>query len=114
MNNNFLSEVFSSEDFREDYQNYLSKLTGILQDDNSKKIDKFITYIEECIKNNSMKELKNYKRIPWLESWLEKTREIAEDLTCYGNNNEDLVKKLKYIEFMNKFIGENHNESFYN
>jgi len=59
-------------------------------------VDKFITFIEEGIKKKSLKEIKSYKRIPWLDVWLEKTKEVALDLTCYGGGvmNEGTTKKI--------------------
>jgi len=105
MNNNFLSEIFASDEFCNDYKGYLDNLESVLDEDNSKKTDKFISFIQESIQKKNFKEIKNYKRIPWLAIWIEKTKEVARDLTCYGGNPEMKKrfqeKKEEQVETLN-------------
>jgi len=54
MNNNFISEIFSSEQFCQDYQKYLENFSSILQADNTKKINKLVAFIEECLTKNAV------------------------------------------------------------
>ncbi len=79
-NSSFITEMFTSEVFHQDYLAYLGDLDHILNDDNQKKIDKFVDFLESCANNNTLHKIKNYKRIPWLEAWFESTKSIAHEL----------------------------------
>lgn len=54
MNSSFLQDVFASESFRRDYKEYLDTFDEVMQDENEKKFDKFITFIEESIAKNKI------------------------------------------------------------
>jgi len=79
-NSSFITEMFTSEVFHQDYLAYLENLDHILNDDNQKKMDKFVDFLESCANNNTLHKVKNYKRIPWLEAWFESTKSIAHEL----------------------------------
>jgi len=85
MNTNFINEVFSSEDFCRDYEKYLKSFDGILEADNKGKIERLVTYIEDCLKKNKIKDIKNYKRIPWPKLWIANTKNIAQCLPTMGS-----------------------------
>lgn len=95
-NSSFITEMFTSEVFQQDYVAYLENLDQILNDDNQKKIEKFVDFLEECATKNTLHKVKNYKRLPWLEAWLDSTKSIAHELL-----NTTLLKKgakkLKHI-----------------
>jgi len=80
MNTNFISEVFSSEDFCRDYDLYLKSFDRVLEDDNKSKIRKFTNFIEECVRQGKIQDIKTYKRIPWPKLWIINTKKIAQDL----------------------------------
>lgn len=94
MNNSFLAEIFSSDDFCKEYVGFLEVLEKQLKDDNVKKVEKFVHFIEDCLERNSIKEIAKYKRIPWLKSWINKTKNLANDLTSFSKS-EGLKKKVK-------------------
>lgn len=48
--------------------------------DNNRKVEKFIRFLEECYSKQSFEKLKNYKRIPWLNFWINNTMNQARDL----------------------------------
>ena len=54
MNSSFINDVFASEAFYNDYQKYLEDLDEILEDDNNKKIDRLVCFIEECIRGQKI------------------------------------------------------------
>lgn len=55
MNSSFLADTFSSESFREDYNQFLNCFDDAMYADNYQKIERFITFIEECITKNNVK-----------------------------------------------------------
>lgn len=59
MNSSFINEVFASEQFCKDYSAYLEDLDEILESDNNSKIERFVGFIEECIKKKKI-QVKNY------------------------------------------------------
>jgi len=99
MNNNFTSEIFASKGFAEDYQLFLNNFETVLVEDNNKKIEKLIALAEECILKNCPEKIKKCTRLPWLQSWVEKTREVAFDLPKSGLRDQETLettdKKLK-------------------
>lgn len=79
-NSRFIKEIFASEAFYQDYKNYLAKLEGILESENQKKIEKFSNFLVECVLENSLHKIKEFKRLPWLQVWIQNTKNIAFDL----------------------------------
>jgi len=79
-NNCFVAEIFASEVFRSDYTQHLENFDHLLNDDNQKKIDKFIEFSIICIENGTISKVKKYKRLPWLKVWLESTKILACEL----------------------------------
>ena len=55
MNTKFINEVFSSDDFKRDYDNYLDNFENILEQDNKSKVDRLATFIEDCLKKQKLK-----------------------------------------------------------
>jgi len=95
-NSSFITEMFTSEVFQQDYVAYLENLDQILNDDNQKKIEKFVDFLEECATRNTLQKVKNYKRLPWLDAWLESTKSIANELLNTTLLKKG-VKKLKHV-----------------
>jgi len=60
MNSSFINEVFSSEEFKRDYQTYLEDLDEILEADNNGKIERFVYFIEDCIKKKRIQVIFRY------------------------------------------------------
>lgn len=90
---------FSHDELYQGFQEYVENLDYNLDLDNNKKIDRFVKYIEGLMKKNAVKEIKKYKRIPWLKTWIESTKKIAYEL---ANNNQPegerkIVKKEENI-----------------
>jgi hypothetical protein len=97
MNSTFIHEVFSSEAFQRDYIEYLEDLDEILDADNNGKVERLVSFIEECVKKRKIQDIQKYKRIPWPELWLTNTKKIAIELPSLKiiNNLTDQKKKIK-------------------
>jgi len=99
MNTKFINEVFSSEEFKRDYDNYLENFENILELDNRGKIDRLAAFIEDCIKKQKLKDIKAYKRIPWPKLWIANTKNIAHELPNMGSqaipSSVNTAKKCK-------------------
>jgi hypothetical protein len=103
MNNNFTTEIFSSQEFCADYEIFLKSFDKVLIDDNNKKIEKLISLAEECIANNCPEKIKQCTRLPWLQAWIEKTQEIAYDLPKSGiKPNEEFETNDKKVKVGNE------------
>jgi len=79
-NNSFITEIFASEAFSQDYLEYLANFEQIVEKDNKKKFDKFVDFLVACFESNTTSRVKNYKRLPWLRSWLRTSKVIAHEL----------------------------------
>jgi len=79
-NSCFITEIFSSDLFYQDYLQFLGKIEKLLEDDNQKKIQKFINFLEICVKENRLSKITTYKRLPWQKTWLHSTKIIANEL----------------------------------
>jgi len=105
-NNNISTEViveaFTSEEFCVGFSEYLQSFDRTLELDNNKKIDKFVKSIETSMKKNSIKDIRKYKRIPWLKTWIENTKRIAHELlnthkVVGFDECKKVVKKEEYL-----------------
>ncbi len=95
-NGRFITEIFSSEVFRQDYVKYLSKFEEIFQEDNQIKIQRFADYLMTCVKTERLDKIRNYKRLPWLKVWEEPTKIIAFELYSSSfQSYSSSSKKLK-------------------
>jgi len=97
VNGCFISEIFSSEIFYQDYLNYLEKFDEIMKIDNWKKVEKLVDFLMNCAKENTMHKLKNFKRLPWLQAWLDTSKVIAFDL-LYANSWRKIHKVKKELK----------------
>jgi len=79
-NTAFITEIFSSKVFYQDYVEYLKKFDVLLQEDNHKKAEKFAEFLMDCVMEGSYDKIRNYKRLPWLITWLQSTKVIAYEL----------------------------------
>lgn len=103
-NSRFIREIFASEAFCQDYAMYLEGLEGILEAENQKKIDKFVGFLEACVRENSFNKIKQFKRVPWLQVWLENTKTIAQELAETWKPSQEKAtitdfKKLKNYNY---------------
>jgi len=96
MNTNFITEIFSSEEFCNEYENFLKNFNELLIKDNKKKIEKLKAFLIECIKHDCLHKFDTFNRLPWLEVWIENTNNIATSLlTQYKAIAQDNRKILK-------------------
>jgi len=86
-NTKFITEIFASEEFRQDYTEYLESYDETFQEDNQKKVARFNEFLLKCAEDDAIERVQNYKRLPWLKAWQEATKIIALEL---------LDKKLQY------------------
>ncbi len=93
-NNCFMREIFSSKAFYEDYLNYLNNLENLLESDNQKKIERILDFLVTCVEEGKIFKIKDYKRMPWIDRWLETTKKIAGEL-LEANTTADEGEKPK-------------------
>ena len=93
LNSNFLSKVFASEEFCHAYEEYLTEFEREADFDNGVKIKKFVEFIMTCIKTNKISQILNYKRVPWLKSWVLSTKNIGFQLMY-----EKSPRKIRKVE----------------
>jgi len=86
-NNRFITEIFASDIFYDDYLKYLDSFDEIMNTDNQKKVKKFIDFLVDCVEENAIHKVKKFKRLPWLKVWLETSKVIAYELL-----NTDILK----------------------
>jgi len=87
----FITEIFASEAFYQDYGLFLENFDEIFERENQKKFKKFVDFILECMKQKKTGGIKTFKRLPWLKTWLSATKVIAEEL----RNTSDWKEKGK-------------------
>ena len=80
MNINFVQEMFSSETFLKDYQEFLLKIEYLLEEDNKKKLTKLLDTLVQCVRNNNFKNIGSLKVFPWLDTWIQDTKSTAFEL----------------------------------
>jgi len=95
MNSYFLEDLFSSEEFVADYMEFLEHLEEVLVDDNEKRIDNYLKYLQKYLKKDKIDGVEKFKRIPWPRIWLEKTKIISHELLSRRKVKGELVKKIK-------------------
>jgi len=79
-NTRFITEIFASEEFRQDYSQYLEKYDEAFQEENSKKVVRFCDFLLKCVEDDTLERVQNYKRLPWLKTWQEATKIVALEL----------------------------------
>lgn len=80
MNASFLTEIFESEQFRQDYKNFLNDFDNIIEKDIQEKVKRFASFVVDCVKKEKIDSIKKYKRVPWLKVWFQNTKKLAIDL----------------------------------
>jgi len=79
-NTKFITEIFASDEFCQDYKSYLESFDVAFKEDNSKKIARFHEFLLKCVEDNAIEKVQNYKRLPWLKVWQEATKVVALEL----------------------------------
>lgn len=79
-NTRFITEIFASEEFRQDYTRYLENYDKAFQEENSKKVARFCDFLLKCVEDDTLQKVQNYKRLPWLKNWQESTKIVALEL----------------------------------
>lgn len=80
INMNYIEEIFGSEEFQQDYDSFIRQFDDIIEKDTKEKMGRFLNFILECVKEDTIGEIMKYKRVPWLKSWVEKAGKIALEL----------------------------------
>jgi len=97
MNNSFIAEIFSSEEFCKVYETFLNaQFERFLIADNNRKIKKLIDLLVICVHKNDITKLSKCNRLPWLDIWLQDARNIAASLLPQNQSSpSDASKKIK-------------------
>jgi hypothetical protein len=99
VNLNYISEIFSSEAFQQDYDEYLSNFDQLMKTENQKKISKLTSFLVECVQKNQFDKIHDYKRLPWLKAWIESSKVIAKELSnLHGSQKEPISGGSKKIK----------------
>ncbi len=77
MNMKFVSEIFSSEAFLQDYTTFLNSLGSILEEENNKKIEGLVSALEGCVQSGNFGKVSGIRMFPWLNVWINDTKNIA-------------------------------------
>jgi len=96
VNLNYISEIFSSEAFQQDYDDYLDNFDQIMKTENQKKTNKLVSFLVGCVENNEFDKIHDYKRLPWLKAWTESSKVIARELSnLHGSQKEPVPGSKK-------------------
>jgi len=96
VNLNYISEIFSSEAFQRDYDDYLANFDQIMKAENQKKTNKLVSFLVACVENNDFDKIHDYKRLPWLKAWIESSKVIARELSnLHGAQKEPVPGSKK-------------------
>jgi len=94
MNTNFVCEIFSSPEIREEYDKFLKKFEKHINADNNIKIQKTLQVLMECAQKKDLSKLASFNRFPWLDSWMDNTISIAFSLKPDGARDESSGFKI--------------------
>ena len=108
-NGRFATEIFSSEEFRKDYVFFLGKIDELFAQDNQKKIDKFVDFLAECVRHNSINKVRTFKRFPWTEDCLASAKVIAYELLNLKPQHTSSSETKLEETFPKKHFHANHN-----
>jgi len=93
-NTMFIIEIFASQVFYQDYLEFLDNFRELLYEENQKRVQKFSDFLVSCVQRNEAHAVKDFKRLPWLDTWIEATEKIARDL-LNAKNWKETHKKFK-------------------
>ena len=106
-NSQFISEIFASAEFYQDFYEYFENFDEIFESENQRKKKKLIVFLKGCVENNTMEEIKEFKRLPWTNAWVKASKNIANQLlnkykkqewANFTSRDNSLVKKQLKIE----------------
>lgn len=75
-----IERLASSQEFYEDYCNFVKEFMRIMESEKEKKANLFVPFLMDCVKKGNVEEIANYKRIPWLETWIRLAEITAEEI----------------------------------
>jgi len=87
--------MFACEKFCKGYEAFLEIIDSQLEEENNRKIIKFVDFIDESLRKKTQLGIKKYNKLPWLEEWIENTKKIALDLKKYHIQDAPLKKMIK-------------------
>jgi len=79
-NTRFITEIFASEEFCQDYTQYLESYDTAFDKDNHNKLRRFSEFLLKCVQDDAIEKVQTYKRLPWLKVWQEAAKVIALEL----------------------------------
>ncbi len=75
-----IERLASSQEFYEDYCSFVKEFMRIMESEKEKKANLFVPFLLDCVKKGNVEEIVNYKRIPWLETWIRLAEITAEEI----------------------------------
>ena len=75
-----IERLASSQEFYEDYCTFVREFMRIMESEKEKKANLFVPFLLDCVKKGNVEEIANYKRIPWLETWIRLAEITAEEI----------------------------------
>jgi len=75
-----IERLANSQEFYEDYCSFVKEFMRIMEFEKEKKANLFVPFLLDCVKKGNVEEIANYKRIPWLETWIRLAEITAEEI----------------------------------
>jgi len=75
-----IERLASSQEFYEDYCTFVHEFMNIMESEKDKKANLFVPFLLDCVRKGNVEEVANYKRIPWLETWIRLAEITAEEI----------------------------------
>ena len=93
-----ISKLASSSEFYEDYCLFLNNFKDIMEIEKEKKVSVFVSFLADCVQRKNLDEITQYKRIPWLETWIQLANITAQEMSAALKvrvKEERMAKKQK-------------------
>lgn len=92
VNKKYMDILFSNDNYREEFINFMKSYESFVQKENQKKICKFVDKVWSLIQKKQPECIKKIQHLPWLKSWI---------ISCKAMG-EDIIKEIKERNLMNK------------
>ena len=96
ISNKFLKNVLANPRFFSGFTSFLKDFKNYAQKENTKKINKLVNKIIRLAETDGIIEIKNIHHLPWLDLWIEKCKNLGEDVVKKFSNEEK--KKINEVQ----------------
>lgn len=92
VNKKYLDILFSNENYKDEFINFMSDFDQFVPKENQKKICKFVEKVWGFIQKKQPECIKKIQHLPWLKSWIMNCKEMG----------DEILKELKEAGLLNK------------